>query len=73
VRAQACSTRARIPGVHAYFVAEQGTWFRRLGSYAIQIIERGATVPVKNGCRRSHASSAKSPRTVVPRKTGSAL
>jgi hypothetical protein len=32
--------------VHAYFVAEQGTWFRRLGSYAIQIIERGVTVPV---------------------------
>ncbi|MCX4409756.1 hypothetical protein ACFV8Z_04930 [Streptomyces sp. NPDC059837] len=65
--------RARIPGVHAYFVAERGTWFRRLGSYAIQIIERGATVPVKNDCRRSHASSAKSPRTVVPRKTSSAL
>ncbi|WP_329538021.1 hypothetical protein OG568_58130 (plasmid) [Streptomyces sp. NBC_01450] len=46
MRAKACSTRAPIPGVHAYFVAEQGTWFRRLGSYAIQIIKRGATVPV---------------------------
>lgn len=36
----------KIPGVHSYFVDERGTWFRRLGSYAIQIIERGATVPV---------------------------
>ncbi|WP_327359537.1 radical SAM protein [Streptomyces sp. NBC_01304] len=35
-----------IPGVHSYFVDEKGTWFRRLGSYAIQIIERGVTVPV---------------------------
>ncbi|GAB2763929.1 radical SAM protein [Streptomyces bullii] len=35
-----------IPGVHAYFVDERGTWFRRLGSYAIQIIEPGAAVPV---------------------------
>ncbi|WP_405775552.1 radical SAM protein [Streptomyces sp. NBC_01538] len=35
-----------IPGVHAYFVDEHGTWFRRLGSYAIQIIEPGAVVPV---------------------------
>ncbi|MFI0242824.1 radical SAM protein [Streptomyces sp. NPDC016845] len=35
-----------IPGVHAYFVDERGTWFRRLGSYAIQIIDQGATVPV---------------------------
>ncbi|MEU0221292.1 radical SAM protein, partial [Streptomyces sp. NPDC006265] len=35
-----------VPGVHAYFVDEHGTWFRRLGSYAIQIIEPGAVVPV---------------------------
>ncbi|MEU7244897.1 radical SAM protein [Streptomyces sparsogenes] len=36
----------KIPGVHAYFVDERGTWFRRLGSYAIQIIDRDAVVPV---------------------------
>ncbi|MGW8375421.1 radical SAM protein [Streptomyces sp. ODS28] len=39
-------TGLAIPGVHAYFIDERGTCFRRLGSYAIQIIEPGAVVPV---------------------------
>ncbi|MEU3597147.1 radical SAM protein [Streptomyces sp. NPDC006798] len=39
-------TGLTIPRLHSYFVNEQGTWFRRLGSYSIQIVERGSTVPV---------------------------
>ncbi|MEV3853114.1 radical SAM protein [Streptomyces sp. NPDC050095] len=35
-----------VPGLHSYFVNERGTWFRRLGSYSIQIIEPEAVVPV---------------------------
>ncbi|MFH9071337.1 radical SAM protein [Streptomyces alboflavus] len=35
-----------VPGLHSYFVSDRGTWFRRLGSYSIQIVERGAAVPV---------------------------
>ncbi|MGW1146952.1 radical SAM protein, partial [Streptomyces sp. NPDC002454] len=35
-----------VPGLHSYFVNEEGTWFRRLGSYSLQIVERGAAVPV---------------------------
>lgn len=34
-----------VPGLHAFFVDEAGTWFRRLGSYSIQIVEPGAAVP----------------------------
>jgi radical SAM superfamily enzyme with C-terminal helix-hairpin-helix motif len=36
----------RVPGLHSYFVGERGTWWRRLGSYSIQIVERDAAVPV---------------------------
>lgn len=31
----------RISGMHSFFVTTRGTWYRRLGSYAIQIVERG--------------------------------
>ncbi|MBV9449011.1 MAG: radical SAM protein [Streptosporangiaceae bacterium] len=30
-----------IPGLHAFFVTTRGTWYRRLGSYPIQVIEPG--------------------------------
>ncbi|MBP2400733.1 radical SAM protein [Streptomyces syringium] len=36
----------KIPGLHSYFVDQGGTWWRRLGSYSIQIVEREAAVPV---------------------------
>lgn len=39
-------TGLRVPGLHAFFVSEGGTWYRRLGSYSIQIIERGTAEPV---------------------------
>ena len=31
-----------IPGLHSFFVTTRGTWYRRLGSYPIQIVEPGA-------------------------------
>ncbi len=36
----------RIPGLHSFFVTTRGTWYRRLGSYSIQIVEPGATRPL---------------------------
>jgi radical SAM superfamily enzyme with C-terminal helix-hairpin-helix motif len=36
----------RITGLHSFFVTSRGTWHRRLGSYPIQIIERGTTRPL---------------------------
>ncbi|MEV6981737.1 radical SAM protein [Sphaerisporangium sp. NPDC051017] len=39
-------TGLRLPGLHAYFIGQGGTWWRRLGSYSIQVVERGAAVPL---------------------------
>ena len=33
-----------LVGQSAFFVTQTGTWFRRLGSYPIQIIERNTTL-----------------------------
>jgi len=30
-----------IPGLHSFFVTTRGTWYRRLGSYPIQVVELG--------------------------------
>jgi radical SAM superfamily enzyme with C-terminal helix-hairpin-helix motif len=30
-----------IPGLHSFFVTTRGTWYRRLGSYSIQVVEPG--------------------------------
>lgn len=38
-------TGLRLRGLHAFFVTGRGTWFRRLGSYPIQVVERDAVVP----------------------------
>ncbi len=34
-----------VPGMHSFFTNEQGTWFRRLGSYSIQIVEPRTALP----------------------------
>ncbi|WP_328437572.1 radical SAM protein [Streptomyces sp. NBC_00444] len=39
-------TGLQVPGLHAYFVGRNGTWWRRLGSYSIQIVEEGCVAPV---------------------------
>lgn len=35
-----------IPGLHSFFVTTSGTWHRRLGSYPIQVVERGTARPI---------------------------
>lgn len=35
-----------IPGLHSFFVTTRGTWHRRLGSYSIQVVERGTARPL---------------------------
>ncbi|MGI5185406.1 radical SAM protein [Dactylosporangium sp. CA-152071] len=34
----------RLQGLHAFFTTGRGTWYRRLGSYPIQVVERDTTV-----------------------------
>jgi radical SAM superfamily enzyme with C-terminal helix-hairpin-helix motif len=36
----------KIYGLHSFFVSTRGTWHRRLGSYSIQIVERGTARPL---------------------------
>jgi radical SAM superfamily enzyme with C-terminal helix-hairpin-helix motif len=35
-----------VPGLHSFFVTGRGTWFRRLGSYSIQVVEPDAVLPI---------------------------
>ena len=35
-----------IPGLHSFFVTARGTWYRRLGSYSVQVVEPGAARPL---------------------------
>ena len=34
-----------LRGLHSFFVTNRGTWYRRLGSYPIQVVERGTAAP----------------------------
>ncbi|WP_234345141.1 MULTISPECIES: radical SAM protein [Streptomyces] len=36
----------KIPGLQSYFVGRNGTWWRRLGSYSIQVVEEHVITPV---------------------------
>lgn len=36
----------KVTGMHSFFVTTRGTWHRRLGSYSIQIVERGTSRPL---------------------------
>lgn len=35
-----------LTGLHSFFVTSRGTWHRRLGSYPIQVVERGTARPL---------------------------
>jgi radical SAM superfamily enzyme with C-terminal helix-hairpin-helix motif len=35
-----------ISDMHSFFVSTRGTWHRRLGSYSIQVVERGTSRPL---------------------------
>jgi len=36
----------RVNRLHSFFVTNRGTWFRRLGSYSIQIVEADTALPL---------------------------
>lgn len=36
----------RLADLHSFFVTGLGTWYRRLGSYSIQILEKGTAAPL---------------------------
>jgi len=36
----------QVKNVHSFFVTSRGTWFRRLGSYSIQIVEPDTALPL---------------------------
>lgn len=51
-----------VPGLHSYFVNDMGTWWRRLGSYSIQIIEPNTATPV--GTSGDLAITGHAPRVI---------
>ncbi|MFF4189097.1 radical SAM protein [Streptomyces sp. NPDC001691] len=59
-----------IPGLHAYFVGRNGTWWRRLGSYSIQIVEAETTTPV--GTPGDFEITGHAPRMIFGRRYASA-
>ena len=36
----------KVRGLHSFFVTSRGTWYRRLGSYSIQVVEQGTARPL---------------------------
>lgn len=36
----------RLTGLYSFFVTDLGTWYRRLGSYSIQVVEHGTAAPL---------------------------
>ncbi|MFE2037302.1 radical SAM protein [Streptomyces scopuliridis] len=63
-------TGLKIPGLHSYFVSDQGTWFRRLGSYSIQIVESGAFIPV--GTEAALTVTGHAPRVIYGERLAAA-
>jgi radical SAM superfamily enzyme with C-terminal helix-hairpin-helix motif len=35
-----------LAGLHSFFVTDLGTWYRRLGSYSIQVVAQGTAAPL---------------------------
>ncbi|MEU9373689.1 radical SAM protein [Streptomyces sp. NPDC048255] len=62
-------TGLRVPGLHSYFVSEEGTYWRRLGSYSIQVVERGAAVPL--GTTGDLVVTGHSPRAIYGERVAS--
>lgn len=63
-------TDLRVPGLHSYFISEEGTYWRRLGSYSIQVVERGAAVPL--GTTGDLVVTDHSPRVIFGERVESA-
>ncbi|MDH6574731.1 radical SAM protein [Kitasatospora sp. MAP5-34] len=63
-------TGLRVPGLHSYFVSQDGTWWRRLGSYSIQIVERDAAIPV--GSKADLVVTGHAPRMIYGERLAAA-
>ncbi|MFJ5105376.1 radical SAM protein [Streptomyces sp. NPDC088554] len=63
-------TGLRVPGLHSYFIGQGGTWWRRLGSYSIQIVERDASVPL--GTTGELVVTGHAPRMIYGERVASA-
>ncbi|QKW53559.1 radical SAM protein [Streptomyces buecherae] len=63
-------TGLRVPGLHSYFIGQGGTWWRRLGSYSIQIIERDTAVPL--GTTGDLVVTGHAPRVIYGERVASA-
>lgn len=63
-------TGLRVPGLHSYFIGRNGTWWRRLGSYSIQIVERDTTVPL--GTTGDLVVTGHAPRLIYGERVASA-
>ncbi|MFE4610854.1 radical SAM protein [Streptomyces niveus] len=63
-------TGLRVPGLHSYFIGRNGTWWRRLGSYSIQIVERDTTVPL--GTTGDLVVTGHAPRMIYGERVASA-
>ncbi|MDF9814053.1 radical SAM protein [Streptomyces sp. SPB162] len=63
-------TGLRVPGLHSYFIGQGGTWWRRLGSYSIQIVERDAAVPL--GTTGDVVVTGHAPRMIYGERVASA-
>jgi hypothetical protein len=46
MKEQVYPTDGRLRGMHSFFVDGRGTWFRRLGSYSIQVLDAGRRRPL---------------------------
>ncbi|MFF2331430.1 MULTISPECIES: radical SAM protein [unclassified Streptomyces] len=62
-------TGLRVPGLHSYFISEEGTYWRRLGSYSIQVVERGAALPL--GTTGDLTVTGHSPRMIFGERVAS--
>ncbi|KIF69494.1 hypothetical protein HY68_14375 [Streptomyces sp. AcH 505] len=60
----------RIPGLHSYFVGRNGTWWRRLGSYSIQIVEESSATPL--GTEADLTVTGHSPRVIYGKRLATA-
>lgn len=60
----------RVPGLRSFFVSTRGTWYRRLGSYSIQIVEQDTAEPL--GTPAELEVTGHAPRMIYGRRRAAA-
>lgn len=59
-----------MPGLRSFFVSTRGTWYRRLGSYSIQIVEQDTAEPL--GTPAELEVTGHAPRMIYGRRRAAA-